>query len=68
MSILNRLFGGSDGEAATLDGPAPECAHGALVPRWDSAEDMGTVDRVAHYYCEGCGQQFSPAEAEAIRR
>lgn len=67
MSILSKIFGGAptrDGVAS--EAPTPECAHGALVPRWDSAEDMGKSDRISYYLCEGCGVNLSPLEAAAL--
>lgn len=68
MGILSKIFGGTESTPADeAAAPTPECAHGALVPRWDNAADMGKADRVSHYYCEGCGSTFSPAEAEHIR-
>lgn len=68
MGILSKLFGGGSAKTApAADGPAPKCAHGALVPRWDRAEDMGKNDLVSNYYCEGCAETFTPADAERIR-
>jgi len=69
MGILSKFFGGGSAKpsAEASDAPAPECAHGALVPRWDKAEDMGKSDRVSNYYCEGCAETFTPADAERIR-
>ena len=68
MSILSKILGGGgEAAAAPSEAPIPECAHGALVPRWDSAEDMGKSERISSYYCEGCATSFSPAEAAAIR-
>lgn len=67
MSILSKIFGGERETAAHSGAANPECAHGALVPRWDSAADMGKSDLISSYYCEGCATLFSPAEAAAIR-
>lgn len=69
MSILSKIFGGGSAKPGpeASERPGPECAHGALVPRWDSAEDMGKSDRISNYYCEGCSSTFTPAEAEQIR-
>lgn len=70
MGILSKLFGGGSKAAAAppaSESTPVECPHLALVPRWDSAEDMGKSERISHYYCEGCKSDFSPAEAEAIR-
>ena len=68
MSILSKIFGGgSQAAAEPSEAPVPECAHAALVPRWDSAADMGKSDLISSYYCEGCATVFSPAEAAAIR-
>jgi transposase-like protein len=63
MGFLSRLFGGKKeeppDEAAVS---AAECPHTALVPRWDSAEDMGKEDKISRYRCEGCGNTFSREE------
>jgi hypothetical protein len=67
MSFLSKIFGGSKTAAPEHTGPPPECHHGALVPRWNEAADMGKRDRISNYLCEGCQQEFTPAEAEAIR-
>ena len=68
MSILSKIFGGGQSAAPETTGPPPECHHGALVPRWDEAADMGKRDRISNYLCEGCQQQFTPAEADALHR
>ncbi len=69
MSILSKIFGGGNAEAGPVTAPeeAPECAHRALVPRWDDAADMGKSDKIARYYCEGCGSEFTVEEASGFR-
>lgn len=69
MGILSKIFGGGSAEPSreASAAPPPECGHGALVPRWDKAEDMGKSDRVSNYYCESCAGTFTPVEAERIR-
>lgn len=67
MGILSRIFGGSKAAPGAVEAPTPECGHVTLVPRWDSAEDMGKTDKITHYTCEGCNQTISPEEAERIR-
>jgi hypothetical protein len=45
----------------------PSCPHVALVPRWDDAADIGKVDKVSRYWCEGCEASFSRAEGERMK-
>ena len=63
MGILAKLFGSA--KAA----PVVEalCPHTALVPRWDSADDIGHEDRTTVYVCEACHETFTPEEAAALR-
>ena len=44
------------------------CPHTALVPRWDSVEDMGREARATAYFCEGCERTFTPEEARPYVR
>jgi hypothetical protein len=70
MGFLKGLFGGkSDQRNADAHRPTPEpvCGHVTVIPRWDSAEDMGKTERVTVYHCEGCGTDFTPAELDAFR-
>ncbi len=67
MSFLSKIFGGGRAAAVEPSGPPPQCAHAALVPRWNEAADMGKLDLVSNYLCEGCQQQFTPAEAATLR-
>ena len=68
-SRLRSLFGRRKEEPVA---EAPEdttisCPHTALIPRWDNPEDMGKEDRASRFYCEACGQTFSPEETQALR-
>lgn len=68
MGFLNKLFGKS--EAATLEreeAPAVTCPHTTLTPSWDSVADMGNEDKVTGYTCQGCSEQFTPAEGRALK-
>jgi len=67
MGIFDKLFGGAKEKAATAVIEKPPCLHAALVPRWDSVDDIGHEDRVDHYICEACGERFTPAEAQTLR-
>ena len=67
MSFLNRLLGregrGREPQPEPFD---PPCTHGALVPHWDSSEDIGKADRVSRYVCESCKGTFSREEGEGM--
>jgi hypothetical protein len=71
MGFLKSVFGGGkkkrEEEIIQAAAAAAECGHATLVPRWDSAEDMGKADKITVYHCEGCSKDFTPAEAEAMR-
>lgn len=67
MGFLDRLLH-RKGEAASAAGIAEvECPHVALVPYWDSAEDIGNAEKVVRYECESCKASFGPEEGERIR-
>ena len=69
MGILSKLFG----RQPRLEAPAaeetqaPECFHGVLVAKWDSAEDLGNEEKATSFTCESCGSSFSPEEARVLR-
>ena len=64
---LRREDSGGKGTQPAVIEDAPACEHVLLVPRWDSAEDMGKDDRASGFRCEGCGTVFTPAEAQSLR-
>jgi transposase-like protein len=67
MRFLSRIFGGKE-RAEEAEAPVErECPHVSLVPRWDSAEDIGKSDRVSSYVCEGCKESFSREEGERLQ-
>ena len=62
MSLLRKITGKeSTPKADAIE--VPPCPHTALVPRWDSVDDMGKEDRATSYFCQGCEQTFTPEEA-----
>ena len=68
MGFLDKLFGGSkDRTGATAIMEAPRCPHVALVPRWDTAADIGVMERATHFVCEACSQDFTPDQARALQ-
>jgi hypothetical protein len=67
MSWLKKLFGSGKTEAIEDVPPAALCAHVVLVARWDNPNDMGDDDKANAFRCEGCGAQFTPAEARRLR-
>ena len=66
MGILSKLFAKSEKRETTLT-ESPACPHTALVPRWDSIDDIGRDEKATHYVCEACGDSFSPEEALQLR-
>jgi hypothetical protein len=38
-----------------------------LVPRWDSADDIGKPEKVSSFICEGCQVSFSREEGEQLQ-
>jgi transposase-like protein len=68
MGILDRLLGRKQKqpveEAEVTDAV---CPHVALVPHWDSADDMGKSDKVSSYVCEACQATFSREEGERLQ-
>lgn len=70
MSFMSKLFGRSGSDARVEELAAEqsvECPHGTLVPRWDSAEDLGKQDKITHYTCESCQKTLTPDEAAVIK-
>jgi hypothetical protein len=71
MSFLKKLTGkeGTDQQETATAMTQEEwnestaCPHTALVPRWDSLEDMGKEDKATSYFCQGCEKTFTPEEA-----
>jgi hypothetical protein len=72
MSLLRKLTGkqeeapaSPESEAVVQEEPvSTSCPHTALVPRWDSVEDMGKEDKATSYFCQGCERTFTPEEAQ----
>lgn len=66
MGFLKKLFGGGK-ETATESAPVTtQCPHTTLVPRWNTAEDMGKDDKISEYTCESCGSTFSAEEGRRL--
>ena len=66
MGLFDKLFSKdkSDSDVAVETRP---CAHGVIVPRWDSVDDIGKDELATSYFCEACHETFSPAEAQVLR-
>lgn len=67
MGFLNRLLHRKDEATSAVGVAEPECPHVALVPHWDSAEDIGQADKVTRYECESCKSSFGREEGEQLR-
>ena len=66
MGVFDKLFGGG-GKKESVAVEAPPCPHTALIPRWDNVHDMGREDLASGFVCEACHDEFTPAEASALR-
>ncbi len=78
MGFLNRLLGKQRAieeraghrlqrqTAATAIAAVPPCPHTTLTPRWESVADMGNVEKVTNYTCQGCNQSFTPSEGRTL--
>ncbi len=60
MSILGRILPSHRGPQHDAQ---EFCSHKALVPMWDSNEDMGRKDKIARYQCDHCHAILSPDQA-----
>ena len=54
--------------ATSAEAVGPTCPHTTLTPRWESVADMGKEDKATAYTCQGCNQQFTPAEGQRLRQ
>src|SRR5215204_6898968 len=68
MGLLSKMFGRGDTATIEQEPEHTNCPHTTLTPSWDSVADMGNEDKVTSYTCQGCGQQFTRAEGQALRR
>lgn len=66
MGFLNRLLHRKEEATSAVGVAEPECPHAAVVPHWDSAEDIGHADRVTRYECESCKSSFGREEGEQL--
>ena len=67
MGFLNRLFQRKDASPSAVEIAEPQCPHVALVPHWDSADDIGHSEKVSRYECESCKATFQREEGELLR-
>lgn len=68
MRFLNKLLRrGEERAAEPAEVPGPECPHAALVPHWNTVEEMGKPEAVTRYTCESCGASFPREEGERVQ-
>lgn len=65
MGLLAKLFRRAPPPAPVAP---PPCPHVTLVPKWQSAADMGHEDKVSGYTCDSCKQSFSTADGRTLLR
>ena len=67
MGLFDK-FSSKNNDSSSKDAvETPPCPHVVLLPRWDSADDIGHEDRASNFLCESCGSTFSPVEVQALR-
>ena len=66
MGVFDKLFG-SNGKKESVAVETPPCPHTALVPHWDSVNDMGREELATRFSCEACHEDFTPTEARVLR-
>ncbi len=62
------LLGQRQQREAHATAEVPTCPHTTLTARWESVADMGKEDKATGYTCQGCNQQFTPAEGRSLRQ
>jgi len=67
MGFLSKLFGRRPA-AAPPAADVPPCPHVTLVPRWNSAAEMGDEAKASGYQCDSCQQTFTAEEGRALRQ
>ena len=68
MRFLRRLLGPKEERPVERKVESePVCPHVALVPRWDSAGDIGKPEKVSSFICEGCQTSFTREEGEKLQ-
>jgi hypothetical protein len=67
MGLLDKLLRRSPEAGTAVEPQERSCLHGALIPRWDSVEDMGKEERATSYRCDSCGSEFTPHEVHELR-
>ena len=68
MRFLRRLLGRSEERPVEQEQASESvCPHVALVPRWDSADDIGKREKVSSFICESCQASFSREEGEQLQ-
>ena len=68
MRFLRRLLGRREERpVGQKEASEPVSPHVALVPRWDSAGDIGKSEKVSSFICEGCQASFSREEGEQLQ-
>ena len=67
MSFLSKLLGREKAKPVEEAAVVVECPHAALVPKWDSVQDMGIEEKATSFTCDSCHQVFTPAEARVLR-
>jgi len=67
MSWLKKLRGSREGATPTALEEAPTCPHATLIPRWETADEIGKEELASGFRCDACGEEFTPDQAAFLR-
>lgn len=67
MSWLKKLRGSREDAPGPAVVNPPTCPHATLIPRWESADEIGREDLASGFRCDACGEEFTPDQAAFLR-
>lgn len=67
MSLLTKIFGRTENQAADEPPSQKSCHHLSAVPHWDNPDDMGIEERASSYTCQSCMLSLDPEQYDLAR-